>query len=172
MAYNIENLTKLRDFLLTIPEKNFDHSDWLNQLSIDNNDVLLEDKNVCGTSACIGGWAVILGKLAPYTVTEDNKFIQFQTSPAFATLAGEWLGLGDVGYEYDVVFAPWVLDPDDIPGEVLDGMEWEEFSDFAYDYMGNDTTAKEAAAFLTKMIEEGRIDFRWWKEVKAERLGA
>jgi hypothetical protein len=149
---NIENMTKLRDFLLLLPKKNFNHAFWDGNIGAQPDEVKVEDTNVCGTTACIGGWAVILGKLAPYTVNAKNEVVfKDEDSIDWANDAGAWLGL--TKKQASKVFYPWETD---------DG-----YNSPYYEYLGSTTTNEEAAKFLTLCIKNKDVKFRYWKQAKS-----
>lgn len=167
MTINIENVTKLRDFLLTLSKQMFNHAYWNgdNRGEPEQN-VMVEDKNVCGTSACIGGWAVIVGNLSEFVVDDKNVVHFLDDYLDFGTVAGKWLGLNDTEqailfypFDFSIVLGYGVIE------EHITREELRELDEHPRALRG-DTTNEEAAAFLTRMINENRLDIRWWKEIK------
>lgn len=156
---NIENVTKLRDFLLTLPDENFDHGSWTGTAWENDGELIFEDTNICGTTACIGGWAAIIGKLIEPIYDEKDHSIRFRNEDygKIQYLAGEWLGLSEK--EAEILFMPWHFLEDNVDPKLLQYLEDEE------------TTNAEAIAYLDKIIETGAVHYKYWKDVKEDRLG-
>lgn len=76
---NIERLTTLRDFLRTVPQANFDMTEWSKGTPHERR------AHKCGTAACIGGWACTL------FFPEDDHVGSHRIA--------KWLGLSDVDRE-------------------------------------------------------------------------
>lgn len=67
---NVENVTKLRDFLASLPAENFDMGEWP-----------ADDEAECGTPACIGGWATRLFGSARRALEIDNDTAEAMFMP-------------------------------------------------------------------------------------------
>jgi hypothetical protein len=170
MRLNVENARSLQQFLLSIPAKNFDHGRWQawTWAEEDGPDLSVHEKNMCNTSACVGGWAVIFGNLAPYQVDEDGevRFVDVHgddADPDFGRLAGEWLGL-ETESERGALFWPFDINEDSCAQ--YDLSESEYYAYMVSGAFGSRTTPTQAAAFLGLMIERNGIDVRWWAEAK------
>jgi len=147
---NIENMTILRDFIAKLPKNNFNHRYWeISTYRSNAEPVLVDDVNVCGTSACIGGWATVLGKLAPYKVVDNEIEFDLPEDWDWAGKPGEWLGLTEK--EIGKIFYPW---------EVMDGSAGRDKYD---EWIDPDTTNEQAAKFLTLCIENEKVRWKYWK---------
>lgn len=167
---DIANLKKLSAFLRTIPAENFDHAHWEETFdpSGDEAPLLIKGENVCGTTACVAGWAVIVGELAPYYI-EDNKII-FDDAQDFEYTAARWLGLDSK--QRAILFYPFdIFDNYDYYDYHYGYNHSESLSGVSGLYFRYDITNKEAADFIDLMIEHEDVDILWWVEVKKERLG-
>jgi hypothetical protein len=175
MAYNIENLTKLRDFIATLSPVNFDHSVWqsYSDYTEEKTPLVVEEKNVCGTAACIAGWGAIIGNLIEYTVNGDNFIVRNNSfSFNYPREVGKWLGILDE-HEREAIFTPW----DAIYRVMSNYEDLPDFEDMSENdknlYVATDeiaTTPEDAAAFLTRIIEENTVDVRWWYDIKKDRV--
>jgi hypothetical protein len=168
----LANIEKLRAFLQDLPGRNFDHSYWNGWSGAsDHAPVVVEDVNVCGTSACIGGWAVIVGELAPYAVVGNE--VVFLDRVNFGKVAGEWLGLTDRRSQTALF---WPMDAYDLVRNLpmtyfseIGSREREEIIELQYGgFLHSDTTPQQAAAFLARMAAEGGVDIAWWRDIKKD----
>lgn len=167
---NIENIKTLRNFLITVPETNFDHGSWLDIIwNYDTRDSTFEvrDENLCATTACIGGWCAISQNLLPYTV-DDKGYVSMENWDLAGIEAQKWLELNES--EAAILFWPFDVDQDYKFGIDIDDTVLVNLSEGGY--LGSDTTVKESVAFLDKVIENGKFDLTWWKDVKSARIDA
>jgi hypothetical protein len=160
---NLDNVKRLRDFLITIPDTNFRHETWYgvtNTYPDADEELLVGGHNLCGTAACLGGWSAIVGNLIPYNV-DPNGMIEFENDYAeidFLKISGEWLGLTDD--ERMILFAPFDLQSYDFEDDDM----WRAFLNGRA--ISGDTTVHEAIEFLDQMIETECVDQNWWIEIK------
>lgn len=168
---NIEKVQQLRDFLTNLkPHQEFDHSAWN---KVHERTIGRPDPNTCGTSACICGWLAI---------SEGDAELQqrmfygrwewtLPTNADWFSYGAEKLGISRE--DGRAVFAPNYHEyaaPDAIE-------EWpyiteDEYSDL-YESGVLDlhtTTVKHAIAFLDMMIQERRVDIRWWANIKKDTV--
>jgi hypothetical protein len=166
---NIENTTKLRDFIATLPEDTFNHSEWFDSDTDRVAEVQVGDRHICGTAACIGGWATIM--FNPEACHFDGDFCIGIDYPSVHTM--DALGIDGI-YTFEVLMSPWNYDGYDLALLFAIENTYENIAELSEVSLStySDTTNKEAAAFLTRMIEQKAIDIRWWAEIRKELADA
>lgn len=113
---NIENMTKLADFLENLSEERFNIAEWVSGYEYTYDDGLeyyyhnILDINVCNTAGCIAGWAVCLMNDGCVSITNDEYSDTLITRKNHLRIsdvsiqAAEWLGLD--WFEAQYLFVP------------------------------------------------------------------
>lgn len=94
---NVENITKLRDFLLAMDDLDpkFDMGDWVNSTGMSE----------CQTTACIAGWACV-----KFGDTTDNKEI-YRGFISYEEKACEVLGIESYALTESLFYGPGCATP-------------------------------------------------------------
>lgn len=146
---NAENLTKLADFLDSLPETpaegdpGFHMRDWyMTSVDMKVNPYITQEMPkhyMCGTVACIGGWAEVLEAKERGL---DPDLHVYHTSLS----AENWLGFPTSEDEEDCPLGDILFCPDD----------W--YNDAGEDIM-ECLTAKQAAIVIRNLIVTGEVDW-------------
>ena len=158
MSLNIEHIAALRDLISSMPDAAFDHGMWTRSCN-PNTTVQVGDVYVCGTSACIAGWAVVLGYPEAWRL-DNRQEIEFDLGFSdFERLGREYLGLD---YEQArVVFYPFDIDYE----QLVDAYDMRFVQADLFKEKIRTASNTEAVQFLTKMLQEKTVDINWWMEI-------